>query len=275
MTAPRIGFIGAGNMASSLIGGMLQQNFKPAQLLASDHNPEQCQRIARQFGISSSTDNAVLAADCDVLLLAVKPQVMREVCQALPAMRKPGQLVISIAAGIDCRSLSRWLGEDTPLVRCMPNTPSLYRQGVSGLYATPSVSNAQKQLTEAIFNAVGISLWLDQESQIDAVTAVSGSGPAYFFYLMEAMIDAGEQLGLNRDTAERLTLFTALGAAEMAVQSDVDVAELRRRVTSPGGTTEQAIGSFTADQLPQSIGRGMLAAARRAAELADQLGDKA
>ncbi|AQZ94303.1 pyrroline-5-carboxylate reductase [Halopseudomonas phragmitis] len=270
MSAPTIGFIGAGNMATSLIGGMLQQNFKPARIMASDRTAEQCDKLARQFGIRATTDNAELARECDVLVLAVKPQVMQQVCRALPAERKPGQLVISIAAGISCASLAEWLG-DGPLVRCMPNTPSLRRQGVSGLYANALVSDTQKQQTEDILNAVGISLWLEQESQIDAVTAVSGSGPAYFFYLMEAMIAAGQQLGLPRETAERLTLFTALGAADMAVHSDVDVAELRRRVTSPGGTTEQAINSFAADGLPAMVERAMQACARRADELSKEL----
>lgn len=271
MSAPVIGFIGAGNMASSLIGGLLQQNVKPDQVMASDHNPEQTARLARQFGISTYGDNDHLARHCDILILAVKPQVMQPVCQALPA-RKSGQLVISIAAGIDCRSLADWLGQDAAIVRCMPNTPSLRRQGVSGLFANARVSSAQREQAEQILNAVGISLWLEEEQLIDAVTAVSGSGPAYFFYLIEAMTAAGEQLGLPRDTAERLTLFTALGAADMAVHSDVDASELRRRVSSPGGTTEQAINSFAADGFPAIIARGMQAASRRAAELASELG---
>ncbi|HDZ56878.1 MAG TPA: pyrroline-5-carboxylate reductase [Pseudomonas xinjiangensis] len=271
MSAPTIGFIGAGNMATSLIGGMLQQNIKPGRIMASDHNAEQCEKLGRQFGIRTSADNAVLAAECDVLVLAVKPQVMQAVCRALPAQRRTGQVIISIAAGVSCASLAAWLGDDTALVRCMPNTPALRRQGVSGLYATPAVSDVQKQWTEDIVNAVGISLWLDEESQIDAVTAVSGSGPAYFFYMMEAMTAAGEQLGLPRDTAERLTLFTALGAADMAVHSDVDAAELRRRVSSPGGTTEQAINSFARDDLPAIVARAMQAAAARAAELSKEL----
>ncbi|MFT6428925.1 MAG: pyrroline-5-carboxylate reductase [Halopseudomonas sp.] len=267
MSAPIIGFIGAGNMATSLIGGMLQQNIKPEQIIASDRTPEQCERLSKQFSIRTSADNAVLAAECDVLLLAVKPQVMQAVCRALPGERKPGQLIISIAAGIDCTSLESWLGNGSAIVRCMPNTPSLRRQGVSGLFANASVSDTQKQQAESILSAVGISLWLEQEELIDAVTAVSGSGPAYFFYMMEAMTDAGERLGLPRETAERLTLFTALGAADMAVHSDVDAAELRRRVCSPGGTTEQAINSFTRDDLPAIVDRAMQAAATRAAEM--------
>lgn len=270
MTAPTIGFIGAGNMATSLIGGMLQQNFKPGQVLASDRNGEQLDKLSRQFGIQTSTDNDQLARDCDVLVLAVKPQIMQAVCRALPRQRKPGQLVISIAAGIACHSLADWLGADTAIIRCMPNTPALRGQGVSGLFAAAAVSAEQKLLAEKIMNAVGISLWLEQEDQIDAVTAVSGSGPAYFFYLMEAMTDAGEQLGLPRDIAERLTLFTALGAADMAVHSDVDTAELRRRVCSPNGTTEQAINSFSRDDLPGMVARAMQAAAARSAELSKE-----
>lgn len=271
MSAPHIGFIGAGNMATSLIGGMLQQNIKASRIMASDHSAEQCDKLARQFGIRTSSDNAELARECDVLVLSVKPQVMQAVCRALPTERKSGQLIISIAAGISCESLEQWLGAGTALVRCMPNTPSLRRQGVSGLFATDRVSDEQKQQAENILNAVGISLWLDEEAQIDAVTAVSGSGPAYFFYLIEAMTAAGEKLGLPRETAERLTLFTALGAADMAVHSDVDAAELRRRVSSPGGTTEQAINSFARDGFPEIIARGMQAAAARGAELSREL----
>ncbi len=271
MTAPTIGFIGAGNMATSLIGGMLQGNFQPQQLRASDRNPAQLEQLRNQFGISTETDNAVLARDCDVLVLAVKPQVMQAVCRELPRSRKPGQLVISIAAGINCESLADWLGAGTALIRCMPNTPSLRGQGVSGLYAVATVTAAQRELAEQILNAVGISLWLDKETQIDAVTAVSGSGPAYFFYLMEAMTNAGEQLGLPRATAERLTLFTALGAADMAVHSEVDSAELRRRVCSPNGTTEAAINSFARDDFPGSVARAMQAAAKRSVELSHEL----
>lgn len=271
MSTPTIGFIGAGNMATSLIGGMLQQNIKASQILASDRTAEQVERLGKQFGIRTSTDNDLLAAECDVLVLAVKPQVMQAVCRVLSTERKPGQLIISIAAGISCASLESWLGEGSAIVRCMPNTPSLRRQGVSGLFANAQVSDTQKQQTEAILNAVGISLWLEREELIDAVTAVSGSGPAYFFYMMEAMTAAGEQLGLPRDTAERLTLFTALGAADMAVHSDVDAAELRRRVCSPGGTTERAINSFAEDDLPAIVARAMQAAAARAAEMTKEL----
>ncbi len=216
-------------------------------------------------------DNAEAIEGADVIVLAVKPQAMKAVCQALRPSLKPQQLVVSIAAGITCSSMNSWLGAQ-PIVRCMPNTPALLRQGVSGLYATAEVSAQQRQQAEALLSAVGIALWLDQEQQLDAVTAVSGSGPAYFFLLIEAMTAAGEKLGLPRETAAQLTLQTALGAAHMAVSSDVDAAELRRRVTSPAGTTEAAIKSFQAGGFEALVEKALGAAAHRSAEMAEQLG---
>jgi pyrroline-5-carboxylate reductase len=195
---------------------------------------------------------------------------MKAVCEALRAALQPGQLIVSIAAGITCNSLLGWLGE-RPLVRCMPNTPSMVRQGASGLYATPLVTTEQRAATEQLLGAVGLALWLDTEAQLDAVTAVSGSGPAYFFLMIEAMTQAGEALGLPRDTAARLTLQTALGAAQMAAASDVDAAELRRRVTSPAGTTEAAIKAFQAGGFETLVEKALGAAAHRSAELAEQL----
>lgn len=206
-----------------------------------------------------------------MIVLAVKPQAMKAVCQALRPSLKPQQLMVSIAAGITCSSMNSWLGAQ-PIVRCMPNTPALLRQGVSGLYATAEVSAQQRQQAEELLSAVGIALWLDQEQQLDAVTAVSGSGPAYFFLLIEAMTAAGEKLGLPRETAAQLTLQTALGAAHMAVSSDVDAAELRRRVTSPAGTTEAAIKSFQAGGFEALVEKALGAAAHRSAEMAEQLG---
>ena len=202
--------------------------------------------------------------DTSSLLLAV-------IIQALQPNLQDGQLIVSIAAGITCASLQSWVGA-RPVVRCMPNTPALLRQGVSGLYATAEVSDTQRQQAEQLLSAVGTALWLDQEQQLDAVTAVSGSGPAYFFLLIEAMTAAGEKLGLPRETASQLTLQTALGAARMAVASDVDAAELRRRVTSPAGTTEAAIKSFQASGFEAIVEQALQAAATRSAELAEQLG---
>ena len=272
MSKTRIAFIGAGNMAASLIGGLRAQGLEAAQIRASDPGAEQRAKIHAEHGIELFENNAQAVEGADVVVLAVKPQAMKAVCEALKPSLKPGQLVVSIAAGITCASMNNWLGAQ-PIVRCMPNTPALLRQGVSGLYATAEVSAEQRQQAEQLLSAVGIALWLDSEQQLDAVTAVSGSGPAYFFLLIEAMTAAGEKLGLPRETASKLTLQTALGAAHMAVSSDVDAAELRRRVTSPNGTTEAAIKSFQADGFEALVEKALGAAAHRSAEMAEQLGN--
>ena len=271
MSHPRIAFIGAGNMAASLIGGLLAQGIPASHIRASDPGAEQRTKIAGEHGIALFADNAEAILDADVIVLATKPQVLKDVCLALAPSQQDGQLLVSIAAGISCASLGNWLGA-RPIVRCMPNTPALLRQGVSGLYANAEVNPAQRELAEQLLAAVGMALWLDNEQQIDAVTAVSGSGPAYFFLLIEAMTAAGEQLGLPKAIAAQLTLQTALGAAHMAVASDVDAAELRRRVTSPNGTTEAAINTFQAGGFAELVEQALSAAAKRSAELAEQLG---
>ena len=271
MSNMRIAFIGAGNMASSLIGGLLARGLDAAQIRASDPGAETRARVSAEHGIELFADNAQAVQDADVIVIAVKPQVMKAVCQDLRAHLEPHQLLISIAAGITCTSLQNWLGNQ-PLVRCMPNTPALLGKGVSGLFATAAVTAEQRQQAEDLLSAVGIAVWVDTEAQIDAVTAVSGSGPAYFFLLIEAMADAGVKLGLPREVARQLAEQTALGAAHMAVASDVDAAELRRRVTSPAGITEAAIKSFQADGFAASVEKALSAAAHRSAEMAEQLG---
>lgn len=271
MSKTRIAFIGAGNMAASLIGGLRAKGLDAAQIRASDPGAETRAKVQAEHGIDVFADNAEAILGVDVIVLAVKPQAMKAVCQDLRSHLQGNQLVVSIAAGITCASMRNWLG-DQPIVRCMPNTPALLRQGVSGLYATEEVSAQQRQQAEDLLSAVGIALWLEQEQQLDAVTAVSGSGPAYFFLLIEAMTAAGEKLGLPRETAAQLTLQTALGAAHMAVSSDVDAAELRRRVTSPAGTTEAAIKSFQANGFEALVEKALGAAAHRSAEMAEQLG---
>lgn len=274
MSTPRIAFIGGGNMAASLIGGLRAQGLPASAICASDPGADRRTELHDAHGIDTFADNAQAVAGADVAVLAVKPQVMQTVCRDLAPHLQASQLIVSIAAGITCASLQQWLGADTPraIVRCMPNTPALLRQGVSGLFANAAVSDEQKRQAEQLLSAVGLALWLDREELIDAVTAVSGSGPAYFFLLIEAMTAAGEQLGLPRDTAAELTLHTALGAARMACESDVEAAELRRRVTSPNGTTEAAIKAFQAGGLEALVQQAMDAAARRSAELAEQLG---
>jgi pyrroline-5-carboxylate reductase len=271
MSKTRIAFIGAGNMAASLIGGLRAKGLDAAQIRASDPGEQTRARVSAEHGIEVFADNADAIQGVDVIVLAVKPQAMKAVCEAIRPSLAPNQLVVSIAAGITCASMNNWLGAQ-PIVRCMPNTPALLRQGVSGLFATSEVSAEQRQQAEELLSAVGIALWLNEEQQLDAVTAVSGSGPAYFFLLIEAMTAAGVKLGLPADIAAQLTVQTALGAAHMAVASDVDAAELRRRVTSPAGTSEAAIKSFQAGGFEALVEKALGAAAHRSAEMAEQLG---
>lgn len=273
MTHHTLSFIGGGNMARSLIGGLIADGWPVDRLRVADPNPEQCKTLASRFGIATETDNLAAAQSADVLLLAVKPQVMREVAQGLATTvqtRRP--LVISIAAGIRARDLDRWLGGDCAIVRCMPNTPAMVQSGATGLFATARVTMAQRDLAESILRAVGLTLWLDDEDLMDAVTALSGSGPAYFFLIMEALQAAGVQLGLPADTARLLTLQTAFGAAKMALESDEDAGTLRQRVTSPGGTTERALQVMEVGNLRDLMQKALTAARDRSRELADQLG---
>ncbi|MET0849162.1 MAG: pyrroline-5-carboxylate reductase [Pseudomonas sp.] len=271
MSKTRIAFIGAGNMAASLIGGLRAKGLDAAQIRASDPGADTRAKVQAEHGVEVFAENADAIQGADVVVLAVKPQAMKAVCEAIRPSLKPNQLVVSIAAGITCASMNNWLGAQ-PIVRCMPNTPALLRQGVSGLFATAEVNAEQRQQAEELLSAVGIALWLEEEQQLDAVTAVSGSGPAYFFLLIEAMTAAGVKLGLPADIAAQLTVQTALGAAHMAVASDVDAAELRRRVTSPAGTTEAAIKSFQAGGFEALVEKALGAAAHRSAEMAEQLG---
>jgi len=264
---PRLAFIGAGNMARSIIGGLIQEGYPPERISASDTKPDSLAQMESDFDVSTG-DNQQVARAAEVVVLAVKPQVMGEVARDLRAALKHKPLLISIAAGIHSASLSRWVGEDQALVRCMPNTPSLVKAGACGLYANARTSAQQKAIAERIMSAVGLTIWLDDEALLDSVTAVSGSGPAYFFLVMEAMIEAGAELGLNREKATQLTLQTALGAAQLAQQDEASVADLRRRVMSPGGTTEAAIHSFEQDGLREIFKRAMSACAQRSAGLA-------
>lgn len=269
-----IGFIGAGNMASALVGGLLAKGFSPKKIILADTQAQQLQAF-KERGVFTTLNNADVVERADVLVLAVKPQVMKAVLQPLAMVvqhKKP--LIISIAAGVSVDSLNAWLGGDVSIVRAMPNTPALVQAGATGLYANAAVTIEQKQQTDTILGAVGLSLWVSQEALIDSVTAVSGSGPAYFFYVMEAMINAGQALGLDEKTARALTLQTALGAAQMAITSDVPPAELRRRVTSKGGTTERAIATFDDANMQDTFSQALAACAARGQELATILGNE-
>lgn len=272
MSKEKIAFIGAGNMAQAIIGGLLAEGYDRQQLIASGPRQETLDKVQQEFGITTTTDNGAAAAMADVVILAVKPQLLKDVSIALADAIAHKPLIISVAAGITTGSLGNWLGEEQAIIRCMPNTPSQLRAGASGVFANPYVTDAQKAVANQILGAVGSVQWLDEERLINAVTAVSGSGPAYFFLFMEAMIDAGEKLGLSRECAADLTLQTALGAAMLAKGSDIDVAELRRRVTSPKGTTEQAINAFEREALRETVLTAMTACANRAEELSELLG---
>ena len=272
---PNIGFIGGGNMAASLIGGLLNAGLAASKITVADPSQPQRESLQQQFSIKVTDDNQQLLA-CEIILLAVKPQLLRQVCQQLNNKNATQTLFISIAAGVSSTDINRWLSHDgdgqQAIVRCMPNTPSLLQCGAAGLFANPFVSEIQKQQAEQIMQAVGITLWVDDESQLNAVTAVSGSGPAYFFLLMEAMQKAGEELGLSSEVAQQLVSQTALGAARMAVESDTSAAELRQRVTSKGGTTEQAILSFQSADFQQMVAQALTAASDRSISLAKELG---
>ncbi len=272
MKQPTIAFIGAGNMSQAIFGGLIKQGYDPARIWASSRTPETLRHLTTEYGIHTSTNNLELIAQADVVILAVKPQGMQALLVELAdSLQQHQPLLISVAAGITIDALNRWSGYGLSIVRCMPNTPSLLQCGASGLYANATVTADQRQIVDHIFCSVGIVSWVDKESLIDAVIAVSGSGPAYYFMIMEAMIDAGVKLGLSEQTATKLTIQTALGAARMAQESDVDAGTLKRRVMSPGGTTEQAIFTLEEGKLPQLLESAMQRCAERADEMAQQL----
>jgi len=270
-----IGFIGGGNMASSLIGGIISDECRAANIWVAEPDAERREALATRFGINVTADNAALVAAVDVVVLAVKPQVLHEVCNSIAgAVKAHRPLVLSVAAGIRIGDIDRWLGGDNAVVRTMPNTPALVKSGATALYANERVSGGQRELAEAIMRAVGLALWLDDESQMDAVTALSGSGPAYFFLVIELLQQSGIRLGLSEENARLLALQTAFGATKMALESNDDSTTLRARVTSPGGTTEKAIGILEEGGIRALFDQALEGARDRAVELADELGAK-
>ena len=265
-------FIGGGNMASALIGGLLKRGFSPAHIRVVEINPDNCTRLHHEYGVRASPDLAEGVAHCELIVLAVKPQQLRELAlQLAPALS--GQLIISIAAGVRAKDLAHWLGSEN-IVRAMPNTPALIRSGITGLYALPSVSAAHRHDAQTIMTAVGSTLWLESEAMMDAVTAVSGSGPAYVFYFIEAMQQAAIELGFNQQDARRLVLDTFMGASKLAEESNEDASLLRARVTSKNGTTERALLSMEANQVKQHIVSAVHAAALRSEEMGNEMGEK-
>lgn len=273
LNTPHIAFIGAGNMASSIIGGLIESGHPAARISAADPFPASLERLGEIAAVNVCADNAAAAVDADVVIMAVKPQVMAEATNSIAReVRARRALVISIAAGVTIASMQARLGPQAAIVRCMPNTPALLGCGASALFGNAKVSAPQRESAETILRAVGITCWVPSETALDAITALSGSGPAYFFLFMEAMIDAACELGLDRETATAMTLQTGLGAARMALENGVDLVELRRRVTSPGGTTERAVEHFESNGLRKLVAGAIGTAADRAAEMAREMG---
>jgi pyrroline-5-carboxylate reductase len=274
MKTKNIGFIGGGNMASSLINGLCASGHSPSQIWVSDVNQDALQALASTLNVNISISNEAVINEVDVVVLAVKPQILRTVAESLATLLQNKKiLVVSIAAGISQTSLSQWLGHDVAIVRCMPNTPALVLTGATALHANLNVSEEQRDLAENILRAVGISLWVTNESELDAVTAVSGSGPAYYFLLMESMEKAAIEMGLSSETARLLIQQTALGAAKIALESDESPQQLRSRVTSPGGTTQRAIETFEQGDFVQLVSKALHAAKDRSIEMSKQLGE--
>ncbi|KOR29692.1 pyrroline-5-carboxylate reductase [Achromatium sp. WMS1] len=269
-----LAFIGGGNMATSLISGLVADGHDPKRILVSDLEHERLAALSARFGVKSTADNLEAAKQADVVILAVKPQILQTVCIELQAMlQKQKPLIISIAAGVCEAHLQQWLGGNLPLVRTMPNTPAMLQTGATVLYANNAmVSNQQRNLAESVMRAVGLTCWIKDEAQMDAVTALSGSGPAYLFLVMEAMEQAGIELGLDPRTAQLLTIQTALGAAKMAMESNEPPAMLKERVTSRGGTTEKALEIFENGGLRTLFSNALAGAKARSEELSSVLG---
>ena len=270
----KITFIGGGNMARSLIGGLIADGFNPQHIHVSDPEPLCLQALTDNYPVQTYSSNSDAAKDSDILILAVKPQQLQAVVKQLRPEWNDHTLLISIAAGIRIDDIARWLEqEDAAIVRAMPNTPAMVQAGATALCANSAVSTQQHELAESILRAVGLTVWLDDEAQIDAVTALSGSGPAYFFLVMEAMEFAAIEMGLTPETARLLCLQTAFGSAKMALESDDSTRILRQKVTSPGGTTERAIHELEDGGMRGLFENALVAAALRSRELAKQLGE--
>ena len=268
-----IGFIGGGNMAESLIGGLLASGHKASLIHVSEPDTNRRSRLSTEYGVNCVQDNVELVDRADLLLFAVKPQMLHQVALPLRQSIQASQpLIISIAAGVRSADLEQWLGGGLAIVRVMPNTPALVRAGVSGLYASHLVSNEQKNQAESIMRSVGLTVWLENEAQMDIVTALSGSGPAYIFRIIEAMENAATRAGLARETSRLLSIETVLGAAKLAMESEDSPAELRQKVTSPGGTTEQGLKQLEQGGIEQIFQNTIDAAIDRSREMGDELG---
>jgi pyrroline-5-carboxylate reductase len=269
----RIAFIGGGHMTTSLVGGLRARGQAAQDLCVSDPVAVQRERLLREFGVRATPDNAEAVRDAELVVLAVKPQDMAAAAHSIAGeLATNRRIVVSIAAGIRIAHLARWLGAGVPIVRTMPNRPALIGAGITAACAGPGVGPAERNAVEHVLATAGPLVWLDDEAQMDAVTAVSGSGPAYFFLLIEALEDAGVALGLPRPTARQLAVHTALGAGRMAAEGTDPPATLREQVTSKGGTTAAAMAVLERADLRGLVAEAVAAAARRSAELAEQFG---
>jgi pyrroline-5-carboxylate reductase len=269
----KLAFIGGGNMARSLIGGLIANGMSADNIHVADKQPDTLSSLTSRYPVQTFTDNRQAIEGADVIIVAVKPQQLQDVVKQLNPYWQEQQLLISIAAGIRIDDISRWLGKsNSSIVRAMPNTPALVEAGATALFANQYVTHQQHELAESILRACGLAIWLQDEKHMDAVTALSGSGPAYFFLVMEAMEKAAIELGLPEETARLLCLETAFGAAKMALESGESARTLRKQVTSPGGTTERAIHELEDGGLPGLFENALVAAALRARELANELG---
>jgi len=268
-----ITFIGGGNMAKALLGGLIKRGYSSSRMRVVEVSKEHCVELHNEFGVRASMELPQAVAHCDTVILAIKPQQLQEVALQLAPILE-GQQVNSISAGIRTQDMARWMGTHN-IVRCMPNTPALIRSGVTALYAMPAVKPDLCHRAESILAAVGSTLWIEEEEMLDAVTAISGSGPAYVFYFIEAMQQAAYELGLDEAQARQMVLDTFLGASKLAENSKDDVATLRARVTSKNGTTERALLSMEANNVKMDIVAAILAAAKRSKEMGDELGKDA
>ena len=263
-----IAFIGGGNMASCIIGGMIANGFSAQDIIVSEPGEQSRLRLEDTYGLTTLTDNQAAAKQADLIVLAVKPQIMQSVAIDLAPALGANSVVVSIAAGIPLRALQTWLGADTAIVRAMPNMPAMLLEGATGLFATQYVDPTKRDLVTTIFQAIGYACWVETEAQIDAVIAVSGSGPAYFFRIIEIMQKVGQELGLPEQIARELSLQTALGSARMATESGTGAGQLREQVTSPGGTTQAALNTFEQLGLEATFREAMRSALNRAEEMA-------
>jgi len=267
----KIAFLGGGNMALALIGGLVARGYERRAISVIELSSAARERLAAQHGVRSSAAPDAATLEADTLVLAVKPHDMKAALASLAGSAR-GKLVISIAAGVRIDALSRWLEGHRKLVRCMPNTPALIGAGISALYAAPEVSPEERNKAQTILGAVGEVVWVDEERLLDPVTAVSGSGPAYVFWFIEQLAASGETMGLPKDKALKLALHTVLGAARLAAASDRPPGELKKQVTSKGGTTEAALKVFDDEKLAERLLKALEAARRRGGELGDELG---